>query len=161
MIRAWTRLRIVIAACGPAALLLGMPTPVHAEFPPTACGLLSAGEVEQALHVPVSNGSPRVNTEILTSCVFTDGRGGVVSILLRRNTSQDWTTEQRRRMSGSFRPFAGLGDSAFVLDRREQGAALCVFRGEYYLQISIFQVGSADAVLPAAEDLARKALSRL
>jgi LPS sulfotransferase NodH len=94
--------------------------------------------VARRLHALVSNGSPRVNTEILTSCLFTGGSDGTVSILLRRNASKEWIAEPRRRMSGagSFRPVA-------------------------YLQISIFRAGSADAVLPAAEELARKALSRL
>ncbi|MGB7762489.1 MAG: hypothetical protein WBL61_21825, partial [Bryobacteraceae bacterium] len=95
------------------------------------------------------------------SCLFTAGTGGTVSILLRRNASADWIAEQRRRMTGpgSFRRVSGVGDSAFVLDHLERGAALCVFLGEDYLQISVFRLGGASSVLPAAEELARQALS--
>jgi hypothetical protein len=157
----WTKL--VIAAGGPIALLLVIPLPTHAESPATACHLLSPAEVEHALHIPVGPGSPRVNTELVTNCLFTAGRDGAISILLRRNAAAGWTAEQRRRMTGagSFRPVSGVGDSAFVLDKREQGAALCVFLGGYYLQISVFRSGGADTVLPAVEELARQALSRL
>ena len=160
---AWIRPEAVIAACGPMALLLCLSTPARAQFPPTACSLLSPAEVEQVLHVPMGPGSPRVNAGNLTSCLFTARGGGKVSILLRRNASRNWIAEQRYRMSGAstFRPLGGLGDSAFVLDRRGQGAALCVFRGEYYLQISAFGTGGASDVLPATEELARKALSRM
>ena len=157
----WTRL--AMAACGPIALLFAITNPTHAESPPTACDLLSPAEVDRALHVRVGPGSPRVNTELVTNCLFIAGRDGTISVLFRRNAAADWAAEQRRRMTGpgSFRPVSGVGDSAFVLDKREQGAALCIFQGEYYLQISVFRLGGADTVLPAAEELARQALSQL
>jgi hypothetical protein len=158
-----TWIRLVFAASGPIALFLVLTIPTHAETPRTACDLLSPAEVEHALHVPVGLGSPRVNAELVTNCLFTAGRDGTVSILFRRNASADWVAEQRHRMTGqgSFRPVRGVGDSAFVLDKREQGAALCVFLGEYYLQVSVFRLGGADVVRPAAVELARQALSRL
>lgn len=157
----WTKL--AIAASGPVALLLAIAAPAHAESPPTACQLLFPAEVGRALHVSVGSGSPRVNSERLTGCRFAADGGGIVSILLRRNASAEWMAEQRQRMTsaGSFRRVSGLGDSAFVLDGRERGAALCVFLGEDYLQISVFRLGGTDTVLPAAEELARRALSRL
>jgi len=157
----WTRL--VIAVGGPIALLSVVSTPTHAESPPTACHLLSPAAVEHTLHVPVGFGSPRVNSELVNSCLFTANRGGTVSILLRRKASADWIAEQRYRMmsQGSFRPVSGVGDSAFVMDHREHGAALCVFLGDHYLQISVFRLGGADTVLPAAEELARQALTAL
>jgi hypothetical protein len=157
----WSKLAIAIG--GPIVLLLAISTTARAEYSPTACQLLSPAEVEHALHVPVGAGSPRVNSELVTSCLFTADGGGTISILLRRNPPADWIAEQRQRMtnSGSFRPVSGVGGSAFGLDSREQGAALCVFLGEYYLQISVFRLGNAGTVLPVAEELARQARSRL
>jgi hypothetical protein len=157
----WTK--VAVAVTGPIALLLVICTPTHAGSRPAACSLLSAAEVVHAVGVPVGPARTRVNSERVTSCVFAADGGGTVSVLLRRNASADWRAEQRRRMTsaGSFRPVSGMGDSAFLLDNREQGAALCVFSGEYYLQISVFRLGGADTVLPPAEELARRALSRL
>lgn len=61
---------------------------------------------------------------------------------------------------GRFRRVSGVGDSAFVLDQGENGAILCAFQGEQYLQIAVFRLGDADTVLPVTKELARKALSR-
>ena len=145
------------------SLLLVVSAASSAELAPTACRLLSAMEVENVVRVRVGQGSPRVNTERVSACFFEAGGIGTVSVLLRRNTSKDWIADQKRRMSGpgSFRPTGGLGDAAFVLDAREKGAAICVFQGGYYLQVSVFRLGGARAVQPAAEALARMALARL
>ena len=62
---------------------------------------------------------------------------------------------------GSFRPVAGLGGQAFVLDMRDAGAALCVLRADYYLQVSVFNAGAAATVFPGVEKLAKAALARL
>jgi hypothetical protein len=61
---------------------------------------------------------------------------------------------------GSFRPVEGLGERAFVLDMHGAGAALCVFRTDYYLQVSVFKAGDAAAVLPRVEKLVKAALAR-
>ena len=50
---------------------------------------------------------------------------------------------------------------AFVVNRQNEGAALCVFRGEAYLQISVFRMGAADMVLPGVKELAQTALLAL
>jgi hypothetical protein len=158
-----TWINLASAVGGPIALLLAVCTPAHAQSSPTACNLVSHAEVERALHVPVGFGSARVNSELVTSCLYAADRGGTVSIVLRHNPPAVWIAEQRQRMTspGGFRPVSGLGGSAFMLDAREQGAALCVFLGEYYLQISVFRLGGADTVIPAAKELARRALMAL
>jgi hypothetical protein len=62
---------------------------------------------------------------------------------------------------GSFHPVAGLGEKAFLLDMRDAGAALCVFRADYYLQVSVINAGTAATVFPGSERLARAALTHL
>ena len=61
---------------------------------------------------------------------------------------------------GAFRPAAGLGERAFVFDMGGAGAAVCVFRGEHYLQVSAFRIGDADAYA-TAEKLVGLAMGRL
>lgn len=158
-----SRSRYLIGICSPVSLSFLLSTVAPAEFSPTACHLLTSVEVDKALHVPVDHGNPRVNTEFVSVCSFPSGRSGTVSILIRRNASKEWIAEQRQRMKGpgSFRPVSVVGDSAFVLDRRKDGAAMCVFHGAYYLQVSVFRLGDGQSVLPAVEVLVRKALSRL
>lgn len=153
---------LVLTSCGLIGLLSFTLTPARAESPPHACRLFSPMELEYAFHVSVDRGAPRVNTEQLTSCLFRAGRAGTVSILVRLNASKRWIEEQKHRMSGPgrFRRVSGVGDSAFVLDQGENGAILCAFQGEQYLQIAVFRLGDADTVLPVTKELARKALSR-
>jgi hypothetical protein len=147
----------------PIVLLSAIGTAARAENPAGACHLLSQAEVEQAVHFPSDNGSIRVNSGALTSCTFRAEGGGSVSVLLRRDAPRRWVAEQQRRMTAgsNFRAIDGVGDSAFVLDLRQAGAALCVFRGDYYLEISVVRLGGANSVLPATQELALKALSRL
>jgi hypothetical protein len=144
-------------------LLSDLSLAARAENPAGACRLLSKADVEQALHLATNNGDTRVNTDALTSCTYRAPSGGTVSILVRRHASRAWIGEQLKRMnSGSgFRPIDGVGDAAFVLDLRQSGVALCVFQGDYYIEICVVRLGAADSVLPATQKLARKALSRL
>jgi len=134
-----------------------------AESVPAACELVTHGEVQTAVLRTVESGSPRVNAENVTSCLFKDARGGAVSVLFHNNVSQEWIAQQTVRMSGtaSFRPVSSVGDTAFVLDRDERGAAICLFRKGSYLQVSAFGLGDANSVVPGITDLARKALRRL
>jgi hypothetical protein len=128
-----------------------------------ACDLLSQSDVQQVLQAQSDDGSPRVNAGILTSCTFRITGGGMVSILLRHDVARTWSASQRRRMTTAenFRVLDGFGDSAFVLDLHQSGAALCAYRGNYYLQVSIIRLGVSDHVLPATEELARRALANL
>jgi hypothetical protein len=48
---------------------------------------------------------------------------------------------------------AELGDRSFFFDMGEAGAALCIFRGEYYVQFSVFRMRRASSVHPALERL--------
>jgi len=156
------RLSVLTIICGSLSLCVGgaMAGSAHRA---AACGLLSPADIERVLHAPVGDGGPRVNTEVLTTCSFSVAQSGSVSILLRRDSLKEWSGEQRNRMTCgiSFRPVSGLGDAAFVLDRRPKGVTLCVFLGANYLQVSVLGLGDSDSVLPAATALARKALCRL
>src|SRR5664279_5991615 len=61
--------------------------------------------------------------------------------------TNDWTSEQVKRMHDNrctFREVPGIGDRSFLYDMRATGAALCVFRSDYYLQISVFRRGEAS-----------------
>jgi hypothetical protein len=81
----WTKL--AIAVTGPIALLLFICTPTHAESSPAACNLLSAAEAEHAVRVPVGPARTRVNSELVTTCVFAVDGHGTVSVLLRRSVA--------------------------------------------------------------------------
>ena len=158
--------RYVVLIVSAASVLMAVRT-AGAQQPNAtgACSLLSREEVGQALGAPVGEGRALVSTGVVTSCSFPAKGGGSVPILLRRNAGRAWIAEQEYRMNkgvghGAFRPVAGLGERAFVLDMRWAGAALCVFRGEHYLQVSAFGIGDADAHA-AAEKLAGMAMSRL
>jgi hypothetical protein len=129
----------------------------------TACNLLSASDVQEVVQLQSDQGSTRINAGILTSCTFRIVGGGSVSVLLRHDDSGTWVVSQRRRMTGApdIRPIDGMGGSAFVLDLHDSGAALCVYRGNYYLQVSVVRLGSSDRVLPTVQELARRALANL
>jgi len=134
----------------------------RADAPAGACALLSDSEVERVLHAPASGGRPRVDAGSLISCDYT-AAGGSVSILLRRHASKHWIAEQKRRMSAasSFRSVQGVGDSAFVLDMRQAGAALCIFHQDHYLEVSVTHIGASESVLSATKDLAKIVLGKL
>jgi len=105
------------------------------------------------------------NIGTVTSCSFPIKDGGSITVLFRRNADRAWIAEQEQRMKmgaqyGSFRPVDGLGERAFVLDMHAAGAALCVFRADYYLQVSVFKAGDAATVLPRVEKLVKAALAR-
>jgi hypothetical protein len=155
--------KVSVRALGPALWLFITLCGARAESPFTACTLVSATEVGHALGVAINDDSQRVTTEALTICLFKDFKGGAVSVLVRHNPSRDWIAEQENRMgrSANFRAVGGLEDTAFVLDRRGDGAVLCVFRGEYYLQISAFRLGPSDAIVAAAKALAQAIASRI
>jgi len=129
------------------------------------CRLLSRAEVERIIGAAVADGRPQLNTGVLTTCVFTVHGGGRISVLLRSDVQRNWIVEQTRSMahgvqSGRFRSIAGLGDRAFLFGMRQSAAALCIFRGEYYLQITAL-TGDVASAYTAAEMVARRVLSRL
>ena len=131
---------------------------------PAACDLLSRPEIERIVSAGLSQGEPRVQAGAATMCRFTGKRGGVVTILIRRIPGEDWVSRQIERMSRNwptFREVPGIGDRSFLYDMKEAGAALCAFRGDYYIQVSVFRMGEASAVLPATEELAKRALAHI
>ena len=154
---------IVSAAYGLAAIPTGR---AQLSAAPGACSLLAKEAVEQALGTSVGEARMGANNGTVTSCSFPIKGGGSISVLFRRNAERAWIAEQEQRMNrgvryGSFRPVDGLGEQAFVLDLRAAGAALCVFRTDYYLQVSVFKAGDAAAVLPGMEKLVKAALARV
>ena len=143
-----------------AAFLIAGPGAGHTETPVQACQLVSQLEVERTLQMPAVKGDARINADTLTACIFRAEQGRSVSILVRRRASREWVAEQQRRMSGSaqFHAVSGLGDSAYRLNL-PRAAALCVFRGDDYLEV---YVRAGEARVPvAAEELARTVLSRM
>lgn len=110
---------------------------------PAACALLSRPEIEGIVNAGLSQGEPRVQAGAATMCRFTGKRGGVVTILIRRIPGEDWVSRQIERMSRSwptFREAPGIGERSFLYDMKEAGAVLCVFRGDYYIQISLVRM---------------------
>lgn len=146
--------------------LTTIPTGSAQSAAPSACSLLAREAVEQAFETSLGEARVGANNETVTSCLFPIKGGGSLSILFRRNAGRAWIAEQEQRMDmgvryGSYHPVAGLGGQAFVLDMRDAGAALCVFRADYYLQVSVFNAGAAAKVFPRVKKLAEAALARL
>jgi hypothetical protein len=159
----WARIQSMSVGCAAPALLLVTAVAARAERPPTACELVTAGEVSRTLHVGVGHGRLRIHSRHMSSCSFPIRKGGSVAILLHRGASKEWVSWRRDTVSSraTFRPVNGIADPAFVLDRHNDGAALYVFSGEFYLQISVSRPGGADTAVAAAEELTRDALWRL
>jgi hypothetical protein len=132
---------------------------------PSPCSLLSRLEVEEAAGATVGEGESRLKTGSVTRCSFPGRNGGNTSILIRWSWPEEWVSEQLGRFYrgvefGSYRQVTGIGERAFLREARE-GAVLCVFAGEYCLQVSEYRMGE-DGRMPAVlEKLARRALGRL
>lgn len=156
------QIRILRAACGLLAISTASAQPSTTQ---PYCPL-SRDAVEQAFGASIGEARVGVHNRTVTTCSFPIEGGGSLSILLRRNAGRAWIAEQEQRMNGSVRhgrfyPVAGLGGEAFMLDMRAAGAVLCVFRGNDYVQVSVFKAGAAATVFPGAEKVARATLTRL
>ena len=130
----------------------------------TACTLLSRPELEEIVTVPLTDGE--AGGKVATACLFGAKSGGRVVVVLHAIPTSAWSSEQVERMEqgareGSYREVPELGDRSFLFDMGARGAAICVFRGDYYLQISVFGLGAAPKLAPAVERLARRAVVRL
>ena len=121
---------------------------------PDACGLLRGGEVRSAERRAMTGGS--------SVCRYGVGDGGILTVVVRRVPAR-WAAEQIERMAKNPERYreAELGDRSFLFDMGEAGAALCIFQGEYYVQLSVFRMGRASSVRPVLERLAVTALERL
>jgi hypothetical protein len=146
------------------ALVPVQAKPMHPETA-NACTLLSRLEVGEAAGVTFGEGELRLRTATVTRCLFSGGNGGNAALLVRRIPSADWESEQRARLQrgvhfGTYSEIAGIGDRAFS-SRIGQGSILCVFVGDYYLQVSLFRMGEVSHPSAILEKLARRALTRL
>jgi len=160
--------RAVVVIVSVGCCLAAIPTGAAQQSAmPAACGLLEREAVEQVFGASVGDARMAGSSAAVTNCLFPiKGSGGSISILLRTNPGRAWIAEQEQRMKmgvryGTYRAAAGPEGKAFVLDMRDAGAALCVIRADYYLQVSVFRAGAAATVLPSVERLAAAALSRL
>ena len=131
-----------------------------------ACALLSNLEIKAILDVPVGAGVVRLDGGSVTGCRFAGKNGAAVTVLVRRCTRRGWAEEQAARMKrgageGNYREVPGVGERAFLLDLHQAGAALCVFDGGRYVQISAVRMGDSSRVSPGIEKLARKVLERM
>jgi hypothetical protein len=123
-------------------------------------------QIERALGTAIGEGRPGIQSGTVSTCSFAVPHGGVLSILLRRHAAPAWMAEQEQRMNGAipygrFRPVAASGGRSFVLDFDSGGAAICLFRADYYLQVSLFRAGASPTALPKAEMVAKTAVTRL
>jgi hypothetical protein len=128
--------------------------PAHAQ---SACDLLSRSDIQQVIGTAGEGGRSQVNTGVVSTCVFDFGGDGRIAVLVRHHARRDWILAQSGRMASQFRSVEGLGDRAYRL-HLQAGAALCIYRGEDYLQVSALRTKGADRL---AEELARRILSRL
>ena len=133
---------------------------VPSDGPPDACGLLPKIDIERAAGTQVGEGKPHRHIPLVTSCVYTGAGGAQVAILMRRIDRPEWAAGQVTRMEkgvklGTYRETTGIGGRSFFLDAGKTSSVLCVFRDDFYLQIS--QVRSANA---AANPLDLESLAR-
>jgi hypothetical protein len=130
-----------------------------------ACAAVTAGDLQLALGIPFGPGRETASGPQST-CDYTAGNA-LVSVTIQRLTAKpDIPVEieaLKRELPGStVRTAAAFGAAAFFLEIAGAGAQLHVIHGERdYLMVSILGLGDAPAVTPAAERLARTALSRL
>jgi hypothetical protein len=148
----------------PVALVPAQAAPVNPEVP-NACTLLSRLEVGEAAGTTVGEGELRLRTATTTRCMFARSDGGNAALLVRRIPSEDRESEQREHFQrgvqfGAYREMAGIGDRAFSR-QIGQGSVLCVFVGEYYLQVSLFRMGEGPWASANLKKLARRAIARL
>jgi hypothetical protein len=153
-------------------VLLFMAMPLIAVLPlvkagqrsaPGACGLVSPTDIKEAIAAVVKSAERRLAIESASDCRFTLQGGGMITVLVRRPARSGWSAEQIARMLSypqRFYEIAGIGDRAFVFDMMEKGMALCVFRGDYYIQVSAFGVAKSSTLPPALAALAAKLLTR-
>jgi len=129
----------------------------------SACDAVSKTEVAEVLDDSVSDGRIRVSRKNVSVCSFSAPDGGRMSILLRNGVGPDWTAAQtgRMRTAGSFHFVPGLGDQAFLLETRENGAILCIFHGSLYLQVSLSGKQSFARAHKSVGEISRRILKRL
>ena len=150
-----------------AAAVYTRPTPVAPTRPKAvgACTAVTAGDLQLALGISFGRGQETASGTQST-CDYT-ARTAQVSITIQRLAGKvDIPVEieaLKRELPGSTaRIVDGMGVSAFLLEIPDAGAQLHIIRGERdYLMVSILGLGDAPVVSPAAERLARAALSRL
>ena len=133
---------------------------------PTACALLSRIEVESAGGTPVAEGELRFETADVSRCQFNAQGGGKVAILVRRVPSATWISEQIERMDrgvrlGTYRAVSSAADRSFLLNLRPESSVLCVFAGNYYLQVSLLGIGGPSRAGTITQQLAGIALLHL
>lgn len=131
----------------------------------TACTLFSKLELEEIVAVPLKDGEARGNRDTGSACFFGGKSGGRVVVLLRRVPNAAWSSEQVQRMEaaalqGSYHDVPGIGDRSFLFDMHAAGAAMCIFRGDFYLEISVLGLEAVANASSAVERLASKAVTR-
>ena len=141
------------------------PAPPILPAVPNACALLSRSEVGKAVGTTVGEGESRIIAATFTRCLFSEANGGNAAVLVRHIPSNTWESEQRGRFQrgvqlATYYKIEGIGDQAYFA-KVGQGSVLCVFTGEYYVQISLFRMREASGVPGPLERLAQSALARL
>ncbi len=147
-------------ACVAAFLLLLVPAAASAQGKPPgkgvdACTIVSKAEIEQALGLTLADGKkePRMqNPGVLSSCDYSAGAGGTVSVLLRQNATK-WVkgTEKAEfeKQGMKLNYTTALGETAAFIDMMGMGTGLAVFRGDYdYIQVSAMMTGADKKTLP-------------
>ena len=129
----------------------------------SACSAITRFDVQFALGRSVSK--PEEERSVNTStCDYATHRGRVTITLQRLDREPETLSEiaaLQREIDGAMaRPAPAFGENAFFLDIPGGGTQLHVIRGRNYLLVSVLGFGEASVVAPAAEKMARTALSR-
>jgi hypothetical protein len=148
-------------------LLLVIAATAHASQPgDSPCSLISSTEIGAVTGVAVREGAMLFHGAPTSSCWFAGLEGGRIALFVRRLESGTWTAGQVDRMRrgvnfGSYREIEGVGERAFLLDRKGAATVLCVFDDRYYIQVAFIGIGYGTQRPEALEAVARTALRRL
>ncbi|MEI9971147.1 MAG: hypothetical protein WDO73_03310 [Ignavibacteriota bacterium] len=150
-------------------LLIAASTPTTSPVGPhtaaTACAVVTKADVVQAMGFAIERGEGQ-GDESASTCDYSKSQG-MVSVTVQRLTKKmNLETEiaalKASIPDSSVREAGGLGKRAFFLDIPGAGTQLYVIHGDAgFLMVSVLGFGEAHDVSPAAEALARKALTRL
>lgn len=131
----------------------------------TACAVVTRAHAEQALGVSLSAGRAE-ETARQSNCDYA-GKDGLVTVSIQRLTRKADLAAEIAGLKQAFPEstvceIPGLGSGAFLLSIPGAGAQVHAIGGDAeYVMVSVLGFGEPKAVSPAAESLARSALTRL
>ena len=159
-----SRIIIAILMCVTCEAGAHKSSPASGEAP-DPCTLLSRLDVAEAAGAPVKEGVSRLRNGNVANCMFAGAHGGQFAVLVRRNPTADWVSEQAGRMSdgsqyGTYREVPQIGDRSFLYHMHGKGGVLCVYGADYYLQMSLYRLGEDSRTAAVLRKLAGNAMAR-